>query len=107
MIRLKKMMNQKEVDREQFLMKKSMLEEKYIKRTAREVYSFAFPEDYLQVCDELDTKNGKGNAIRLDVVEKWQIDEEHKKKIITVGIQSVAPAASLLTNAGDVQSHAV
>lgn len=86
---LKKMINQKEIDIEQFFMKKNMLEKKYVKRTAKEVYSFAFQEDYLQVCDELDTKNGKGNAIRLDVVKMWQTDEQYNKKIKTIGIQSV------------------
>lgn len=86
---LNKVLNQREIDRDQFLMKKALLEKKFIKRTAREVYSFVFQEDYLQVCDELDTKNGKGNAIRLDVVKRVQVDELNNKRFIDVGIQSV------------------
>lgn len=86
---LEKMINQKEIDIEQFFMKKNMLEKRYIKRTAREVYSFVFQENYLQVSDELDTKNGKGNAIRLDVVKKWFVDEQGNKEIRTIGVQSV------------------
>ena len=53
------------------------------------MYSFVFQEDYLQVCDELDTKNGKGNAIRLDVVKRVQVDELNNKRFINVaGIES-------------------
>lgn len=86
---LNKVLNQREIDRDQFLMKKALLEDKFIKRIAREVYSFVFQEDYLQVCDELDTQNGKGNAIRLDVVKRVQADELNNKRFIDVGIQSV------------------
>lgn len=44
---LKKTINQKEIDIEQFFMKKNMLEKRYIKRTAREVYSFVFQGRWL------------------------------------------------------------
>ena len=62
---------------------------RYEKVDAEAVYRYAFPEDSLQYCDELDSKNGKGNAIRMDISNHWSLDENGRKHCSQKVIQSV------------------
>lgn len=75
-------------DYKQYEMKEKILS-RYHKMDARDVYEYIFPEDSLQVCDELDSGNGKGNAIRMDIIEKWSTNEDGRKHCSRIGIQSV------------------
>ena len=77
-----------EYEDEQYAMREKLLSQ-YPKVDARDVYGFAFPEDSLQVCDEIDSMNGKGNVIRMDIVEKWSTDENGHRQCIQTGIQTV------------------
>ena len=81
-------LNRCDNDYAQYEMREKILS-KYQKVVARDVYSFAFPEGFLQVCDEIDSENGKGNAIRMDIVEKWSVDENGNKQCSQVGMQTV------------------
>ena len=81
-------LNRCDNDYAQYEMREKILS-KYQKVVARDVYSFAFSEGFLQVCDEIDSENGKGNAIRMDIVEKWSVDENGNKQCSQVGMQTV------------------
>lgn len=73
------------MDTLQYTMRERMLS-LYPKRNAKEVYRFIFPEDSLQICDELDSKNGIGNIIRMDIASVCD-DTDGKKE--HVGIQTI------------------
>ena len=79
---------EKEIDYAQYTMREQMLSQ-YEKVDARDVYQYIFPEDSLQICDELDSKNGIGNLIRMDIVEQWSTDENGCKHYSQKGIQSI------------------
>lgn len=68
----------KEVDLHQYQLREHLLKERFEQVDAKEVYRFAFPEDSLQVCDELDDSTGVGNAIRLDLVQQWETTDGFK-----------------------------
>ena len=78
----------KESDFEQYVMREKILS-RYEKVDPHAFYRYIFPEDSLQICDELDSKNGVGNAIRMDIVNRWIMDETGKRYRIQQGIQTV------------------
>ena len=66
--------SEKEIDYAQYKMKERVLS-RYEKVTSSYVYRYAFPEDSLQICDEMDSKNGRGNVIRMDIINQWSHNE--------------------------------
>lgn len=78
----------KEIDYAQYAMREKILSQ-YPKVDAREVYGYIFPENSLQICDEVDSGNGIGNVIRMDIVEQWRTDENGNKHYFRTGVQSV------------------
>lgn len=76
------------LDYEQYEMREKMLA-RYKKAEAYEVYRFIFSEDSLQICDEVDSNNGIGNVIRMDIVEYWITNEKGRKQCLQKGIQTV------------------
>ena len=79
---------EKEIDYAQYALREKMFAQ-FSKVDAYEVYRYIFPEDSLQICDEVDSKSGKGNVIRMDVIEEWRTDEIGRKHYSRKGIQSV------------------
>ena len=75
-------------DYKQYAMKEKILS-RYEKVDPHEFYRYKIPEDSLQICDELDSKNGVGNAIRMDIVNQWILGENGKKYCIQKGVQTV------------------
>lgn len=73
----------------QYQTRNKLLEDAFPKVVANEVYRAAFPEDSLQLSDELDEYTGKGNAIRMDVINRWFVDEHEDKHVKITGVQSV------------------
>ena len=80
--------SEKEIDYKQYLMKEKILA-RYERVKPEEVYGFAFPEDSLQISDELDSKNGRGNAIRIDVINQWERDVYGIQSAKQLGVQTV------------------
>ena len=66
-----------------------LLEDAFPKVVANEVYRAAFPENSLESSDELEEHTGKGNAIRMDVINRWFVDEHKDKHVKITGVQSV------------------
>ena len=79
---------EKKIDYKQYEMREELLS-KYPRIDAHDAYRYVFPENSLQACDELDSENGIGNAIRMDIVEKWSTNEDGRKQCERIGIQSV------------------
>lgn len=80
--------SEKEIDYKQYLMKEKILS-RYERVKPEEVYGYAFPEDSLQTSDEIDSKNGRGNAIRMDIVNLWEEDEDGISHKVQKGFQTV------------------
>lgn len=80
--------SEKEVDFAQYEMKEEILA-RYERVKPIDVYGYAFPEDSLQISDEIDSKNGRGNAIRMDIINQWESDEYGIQYTKQVGIQTV------------------
>lgn len=80
--------SEREIDYKQYLMKEKILA-RYERVKPEEVYGFAFPEDSLQISDEIDSKNGRGNAIRMDIVNQWEEDEYGISHKVQKGFQTV------------------
>lgn len=76
---------EKKFDYEQYEMREKLLS-KYHRIDAHDAYRYIFPENSLQACDELDSENGVGNVIRMDIIEKWSTNEEGRKHCERIGI---------------------
>ena len=75
-------------DYKQYEMRENCLS-RYTKIDCHDFYRFIFPEDSLQICDELDSGSGVGNAIRMDIVNQWVMDKDGEKHHVQRGIQTV------------------
>ena len=73
----------------QYDMRERMLAGAYQKVDAHDVYGFIFTEDTFQVCDEVDTKNGVGNGIRMDIYTRWYVDNYGRKHGVDTALTTV------------------